>query len=498
VDSGLTPLPDYILVGISLVLLLSVFASKVSERFGIPALLLFLALGMLVGSEGPGGIYFDNPALAQSIGILALALILFSGGLSTDWDGVRPVLWESAILSTLGVFLTALVMSFFAKVLLGFSFLQGLLLGSIVSSTDAAAVFSILRSKSLGLKGQLKALLELESGSNDPMAVLLTITAIQLITQEITSPASLIFLFIQQMTLGAVFGYGMGRGIVSLVNRLRLGYEGLYPVLTLSLVLFTYGITDFAGGNGFLAVYLAGIIAGNRDFIHKRSLLHFHDGLAWLMQITMFLTLGLLVFPSRLIPIAGIGLLLAGCLMFIARPLSVFLCLLPFRIGWREKTFTCWVGLRGAVPIILATYPLLANLPQADLIFNIIFFVVLTSVLFQGTSVPLAARWLKVDVPEPAKPIYPIEYTPVEGLRTKLRELPIPPGSCAEGKRIVDLKLPPGFLIILVARGREFLVPGGGTKLDAGDILLVLTEEETFQGIKDHICRADQEQEGMS
>jgi cell volume regulation protein A len=489
-----TPRPDYILVGISLVLLLCILASKLSDLFGIPALLLFLALGMLAGSEGPGGIYFDNAVLAQFIGIVALVFILFSGGLSTDWNGVRPVLQQAAILSTLGVFLTALIVGVFAKALLGFSFLQGLLLGSIVSSTDAAAVFSILRSKGLGLKGQLKWLLELESGSNDPMAVLLTIGVIQLITREVSSPAGLFFLFFRHLSLGALFGYGMGQGIVFLANRLRLGYEGLYPVLTLSLALFTYGLTDFVGGNGFLAVYLAGIIAGNRDFIHKRSLLHFQDGLAWLMQIAMFLTLGLLVFPSRLIPIAGVSLLLAGCLMFVARPISVILCLLPFRIGWREKTFVSWIGLRGAVPIILATYPFLANLPQADLIFNLIFFVVLTSVLFQGTSIPLAARWLKVNVPEPARPLYPLEYTPIEGLKSRLQELPIPSGSLAEEKRIVELNLPPGFLVILVARGDEFLVPGGGTKLAAGDTLLVLTEEETFQQIQGQIGRIEQKQ----
>ena len=486
----MTIFTDYILVGISLVLLLSVFASKVAERFGIPALLLFLALGMLIGSEGVGGIYFDDAALAQFIGVVALAFILFSGGVSTEWNAVRPVLQQGAILSTVGVFLTALIMSVFAQALLGFSFLHGLLLGSIVSSTDAAAVFSILRSKSLGLKGRLRHLLELESGSNDPMAVLLTIVAIQLITQAITSLPTLIFFFVRQMILGAVFGYGMGKGMVYLVNRLRLGYKGLYPVLTLSLVLLTYGLTEFVGGNGFLAVYLAGIIAGNQDFIHKKSLMHFHDGMAWLMQITMFLTLGLLVFPSQLIPIAGMGMLLTGCLMFVARPLSVIVCSLPFSTGWREKTFISWVGLRGAVPIILATYPYLAKLPQADLIFNIIFFIVLTSVLFQGTSVPLAARWLQVDVPEPAKPLYPIEYTPVEGLKTRLQELPIPPGSWAAGKRIVDLKFPPGFLIILVARGGEFLVPGGGTDLVAGDTLLVLSEEENFRLIKEQIGRS--------
>ena len=215
------------------------------------------------------------------------------------------------------------------------------------------------------------------------------------------------------------------------------------------------------------------------------------------MQITMFLTLGLLVFPSKLLPIAGIGLLLAGCLMFVARPLSVLLCLWPMRISWREKIYTSWVGLRGAVPIILATYPFLAKLPQADLIFNIIFFVVLTSVLFQGTSVPLAAKWLQVNLPEPSKPLYPLEYTPVEGVKTKLQELPIPAGSCAAGKRIVELNLSPGFLIVLLAREGEFLVPSGGTELAAGDILLVLAEEETFQRVNDQLCRNDEGKNGF-
>jgi potassium/hydrogen antiporter len=485
----LPPFPDYILIGIALLLVLSVLVSKISERFGVPTLLLFLGLGMLAGSEGPGGIYFDNPGAAQFIGVVSLALILFSGGLFTEWKNIKPVMVQGVILATLGVFLTALTMAVFAMKLLGFTFLEGLLLGSIISSTDAAAVFSILRSKGLSLKGELKQLLELESGSNDPMAVFLTIIVIQMLIQPPASPLDLIFIFLSQMTLGAILGYLMGLCIVFLVNRLHLGYEGLYSVLTLSLVLLTYGLADFLGGNGFLAVYLAGIVVGNRDFIHKRSLLHFHDGLAWLMQITMFLTLGLLVFPSRIVPVAGVGLLLAAFLMFVARPLSIFLCLLPTRYNLREKTYVSWVGLRGAVPIILATYPFMAHLPQAALLFNLVFFVVLTSALFQGTSVPLVAKWLRVDAPEPTKLIYPIEYTPMAGLKSYLQELPIPPGSEAIGKRILDLNLPPGFLIILIARGPEFKVPSGGTKLEPGDTLLVLTEEKLYQQVMENIGR---------
>jgi len=392
---------EYALIGFALLLLLSVLASKVSERFGIPALLLFLVLGMLAGSDGPGGIYFDDAALAQFVGVTALSLILFSGGLDTDWNSVRPVFKYGLTLSTLGVLLTTLLVGLFTQVVLRSSLLEGLLLGAIVSSTDAAAVFSILRSKGVSLKGQLKPLLELESGSNDPMAVFLTISLVQLLTQPATSLANLILLFGVQMSLGVIAGYVMGKGIVFLANHLRLGYEGLYPVLTLSSVLFTYGVTNLIGGSGFLAVYLAGIVAGNHDFIHRRSLLRFHDGIAWLMQIAMFLTLGLLVFPSRLVPIGGASLLIALWLVFIARPASVFVSLFPIRaLSVREKTLVSWVGLRGAVPIVLATYPLLARIPQADLIFNVVFFIVLTSVLLQGTTIPLMARWLGVDEPD--------------------------------------------------------------------------------------------------
>jgi cell volume regulation protein A len=478
---------EFTLLAFSLLLLLSVLASKISDRFGVPALLLFLVIGMLAGSDGPGGIYFDDAAAAQFVGVVALALILFSGGLDTDAKSVRPILKYGLTLSTLGVLITALIVGILADVLLGFSFLKGLLLGAIVSSTDAAAVFSILRSKNVSLKGQLKPLLELESGSNDPMAVFLTIGLVQLLTQADASLANLILLFALQMSIGAVAGYAMGKAALFLINRLKLGYEGLYPVLTLSLVALTYGLTNIIGGNGFLAVYLAGIIIGNENFIHKRSLLRFHDGLAWLMQIAMFLTLGLLVFPSRLVPIIGSGLLIAACLIFIARPASIFVGLLPSALGLREKIFVSWVGLRGAVPIVLATYPLLAKIPQADLIFNVVFFVVLTSVLLQGTSIPLVAKWLRVDAPAPPKRVYPLEYTRVGGIKAELQELTIPAGSNVIGQTLVELKFSAGFLIVLIARSGEFVLPGGGTTLLAGDTLLVLAEKEMFQQVQSQI-----------
>lgn len=475
---------EYILIGASVLLLVSVLVSKISDRFGVPALLLFLILGMLAGSDGPGGVYFDDPAQAQFIGVIALVLILFSGGLDTEWNRVRPVIKEGLLLSTLGVFITALVVGLFAGVLLGLSLVEGLLLGSIISSTDAAAVFSVLRSKGISLKGELKPLLELESGSNDPMAIFLTVGLIQLVTQPDLSPVNLIGLLVLQMLVGAVLGYGMGRVMLFLVNCLKLGYEGLYPVLTLSLVFLTFGLTDVIGGSGFLAVYLAGIVLGQHDFIHKRSLLRFHNGLAWLMQIAMFLTLGLLVFPSRLVPIIGIGLLIAGCLMFIARPVSIFVGLLPSTLNWREKTFISWVGLRGAAPIILATFPLLARIPQADLIFNVVFFIVLTSVLLQGTSIPLIARWLGVDAPAIPERVYPIEYTPMGGLKSELQELPVLSDSHMAGKAIVELGLPADFLVILIARDNDFVLPSGGTILQGGDTLLVLSDKKSFDEVQ--------------
>lgn len=480
---------EYPLIIVSLLLLGSILASKVSDRFGVPSLVLFLALGMLAGSDGLGGFYFDDPALAQFIGVVALTLILFSGGLDTHWSSVRPVLASGVALSTLGVFVTALIVGVFAKFVLNLSMLEGLLLVAIVSSTDAAAVFSILRAKGINLKGNLRPLLELESGSNDPMAVFLTVGLIQLLTVPDTTLPGLILSFGLQFLIGAITGLGIGRGIVLLVNRLRLGYEGLYPVLTLALVFLTYGVTNIIGGNGFLAVYVAGIMVGNQDFIHKRSLLRFHDGLAWLMQIAMFLTLGLLVFPSRLVPVIVPGLIIAAGIMFVARPVSVFLGLALSKFAAREKAFASWVGLRGAVPIVLATYPLLAGLPQADLIFNVIFFVVLTSVLLQGSSVHLAAKLLRVDAPVIPKRIYPIEYNPVSGFRSELKELTISPRSDVAGRPIVELGLPDSFLVILIAREGEFLVPSGGTVLLVGDTLIALSDEAGFEQVQARISR---------
>ncbi len=469
---------------VAVLLLLAILASKASYRLGVPGLLLFLALGMLAGSEGLGGIPFDSARQAQALGVVALSFILFAGGLETRFDEIRPVVWKALSLSTLGVLITALLVGWFARAVLGLPWAEACLLGAIVSSTDAAAVFSILRSKSISLRGRIKPLLELESGSNDPMAVFLTLGFIRLATDPAAEPFDLVPLFFLQMTIGAALGLAAGKGAVAAINRLRLETAGLYPVFSIALVLFTYGATALLKGNGFLAVYLAGILVGNSDFVHKRALMSFHDGIAWLMQIAMFLTLGLLVFPSRLLPVAGAGLLLALFLTLVARPVAVFLSLLFQKTRFRRKVLISWVGLRGAAPIILATFPLLAGVRDADLYFNLVFFIVLTSVLLQGTTIPLVARKLGLEAPLALRRTYPLEFLPARKTTSDMIEVAVAHGSPAAGKQIVELGLPKSALIVLLARGDDFIAPNGGTVLNDGDTMLILMEKGDIPAVR--------------
>jgi len=471
---------EIILVGASLLFLASVIASKVSERFGIPILLLFLAIGMLAGSEGIGGIYFDDPSLTQYISITALVIILFSGGLDTRWKMVQPVLKDGLILATLGVVLTTVLSGTVAYFVLKLSLLESFLVGAITSSTDAAAVFSILRSRGVNLKPRLAPLLELESGSNDPMAVILTITLIGFITGSASSIVGAIGQILLQLGIGAAIGWAMAKVALYLINRIKLGYKGLYDILLIALAMLVYGGTTLLHGSGFLAVYLFAVLLGKNEFLHKRSIQRFFDSSAWVSQIILFLTLGLLVFPSRLAPVMLPGLGMALGLILIARPLAVFLSLLPFNYTFKEKLFISWVGLRGAVPIVLATYPLVAGLSNADLIFNIVFFVVVISVLLQGTMLPLLAKklGLECNVPPPHK--YPIEIISGDLIKSQLKELHISEGSHAIGKAIYELGLPPGFLVILISRGDAYLQPNGSTTLQGNDSMLALTEEDAF------------------
>lgn len=468
----MSPLTISMLVAAAL-LLTSVLGSKAATRFGVPALLLFLAIGMLAGSEGLGGIHFEDAQLAQTIGIVALALILFSGGLDTSWKDVRPVIKAGAGLATIGIAISTVAIGAAAHYLLRFPWLEGLLLGAVVSSTDAPAVFAVLRSRDVNLRGRLQPLIELESGSNDPMAVFLTLALIGRIMDPTTSLSAFAIAFALQMTVGALAGAAFGRSAVWLLNRIRLEYDGLYPVLTLAYALTAYAVTDALRGNGFLAVYIAGIIVGNSRVIHRRSVMRFHDGLAWLMQIAMFLALGLLVFPRQLLPVANVGLTIAIVTTFVARPLSVFLTLALSRFTWREKLFISWAGLRGAVPIVMATFAMTAKLPYGGTIFNIVFFSVLASVLLQGSTIPLAARLLGVTADAPAGDAERARHS-------DLTTIDLEPGAAALGRQLVELALPDDVLVLLVYRANAFFPATGGTTFAAGDRLLIFTSKESI------------------
>ncbi len=469
---------NIILAG-SVLLIASIVASKTSFKLGIPTLILFLCIGMIAGSEGLGRINFDDPKTAQVLGIVALNIILFSGGMDTRWESVKPVLRQGIVLSTLGVLLTAGAIGVMVYLITDFTLLEGFLLGSIVSSTDAAAVFSILRTKSVGLKGNLRPLLELESGSNDPMAYILTISFTYLITNGDANITNLLLRFVQQMVIGGVLGYVLGRGMTLVINRAKLETEGLYPVLIMAMIFFSYSFTELVGGNGFLAVYLSALVLGNSNFIHKKSSVKFYDGQAWLMQIIMFLTLGLLVFPSQITPIAGTGMLISLILIFVARPVGVFICLSFFKMKLRDKLFISWVGLRGAVPIVLATYPMIAGIGKADIIFHLVFFISASSVLLQGYTLPVVAKWLKVIVPKKtSRKLTSLDMELYDSIQSEFVEMILPGNSHAVGKPIVKLKLPKPTLIVLLVRDGKYIQPNGSTVLEEGDKLLLLANNK--------------------
>ncbi|WPF89407.1 potassium/proton antiporter [Cyanobacterium aponinum AL20118] len=391
-----------------ILILASVFASKIASRLGVPALLLFLLIGILSGSQGVGGIDFESYGVSQYVADSALVIILFSGGLDTKWRQIRPIIKEGLLLSTLGVCITAVLVGSFAWLILGsfssfnlgvngISWTEGLLLGAIVSSTDAAAVFSVLKSSNIRLKNNLQPLLELESGSNDPTAILLATSIIGVLAQGVFNPTVIIFSLLLQILIGSFFGYYGGLLMVWVINRIQLASDGLYPVCAFGLLLMIFSITAFARGNPFLAVYIIGIVFSNSNVLKKELIISFHDGLSWLMEITMFLTLGLLVFPSDLLSNISVGIAIALFLILIARPISVFLCLAPFsKYKQADKLFVSWVGLRGAVPIVLSIMPITQGFEYADQIFNLVFFLVIISVLIQGLSLTPMARFLKV------------------------------------------------------------------------------------------------------
>jgi cell volume regulation protein A len=469
---------DKVLVGGSLLLFISVIFSKASVKIGVPTLIIFIAIGMLTGPSGLGLIHLNDLGVAQLLGSISLTLILFSGGLDTEISHVKPIFKNGLSLSTIGVLITAVAAGLFTYVITDFSLLEGLLIGSIVSSTDAAAVFSILKSKNLRLKNNLAPTLELESGSNDAMAYLLMV----FFTSIIKNPDkvnfwSIIPFFFEEMIIGSIIGVFIGRSMLFIINRVRLNYDALYSALTLSMTLFAYSAANLLHGNGFLAVYISGIIVGNKNFMYKKEILRFYDSISWLMQIVMFIALGLLVVPSKLLSIAPVGFALAIALMFVARPLGVFISLLFSKSDTSQKIFVSWVGLKGAVPIVLSIYPIIHGVDKSDTMFHIVFFVVITSVLLQGSTLYKLAQKLNLEDTSPvAKKSKIIELS--DEVKSDMIEVVIPENSIIASKKIFELGLPINVLIVLINRGNKYITPRGDTVVEVGDKLMVMIDDK--------------------
>lgn len=467
----------------SIILFISILAGKAGFRVGLPALLLFLGIGMLFGSDGLG-LQFSNPHIAQFIGMIALSIILFSGGMDTKLSEIKPIAYQGVILATVGVLATTIITGVFIFWLTGLvagyetlTLPESLLMAAVMSSTDSASVFSILRSKGVYLKQRLRPTLELESGSNDPMAYMLTIILIAYIQSGGMDFQEGIISLIVQLVLGLIFGYLLGKAAVWIINKVNVENQSLYPILLLAVIFFIFAATTLSKGNGYLAVYIAGFVVGNAKIVHKKSIGTFFDGFTWLWQIAMFIMLGLLVNPHELLPVAGIGLTVGIFMIIFARPISVFLCLLPFgNFSTKGKLYISWVGLRGAVPIIFATYPLIAGIENAGLIFNVVFFITILSLLIQGTSVTHVAKWLHLTDEPDRKDEFGIELP--EEIKSAMSEIDITPEVLTHGNKLMQLKLPDHTLAVMVKRNGKFFIPKGNTELRENDKLLMISDND--------------------
>ena len=481
---------NFVLVG-AMLLFVAVVAGKVAYRFGAPALLLFLGVGMLFGLDF---ISYRSVDMTQFIGMIALCIILFTGGMDTKFAEIRPVIGPGIVLATLGVAMTALILGgfvYFVAPWVGveMSFTVALLLAATMSSTDSASVFSILRSKRQGLTQNLRPLLELESGSNDPMAYVLTVLLVGVLSHDAGEAGvwQSILTFVVQMAVGAVSGYLIGRLAVWTINRINLANHSLYSVLLLAFIFFAFAFTDLIRGNGYLAVYLAGLVVGNYKLVQKRSLTVFFDGFTWLVQIVMFLTLGLFVNGDELIrpEVLLLGLVVGAFMIFVARPLTVFLCLAPFRrFSTRARIYVSWVGLRGAVPIIFATYPLVAGVEHAELLFNVVFLATMVSLVVQGTTVSGMANFLGLAFEEKA-PAFGVDMS--DDMKSALTEIEVNECVLENGRTLREIALPEHTLVMMICRDGEYFVPQGKTQLHLGDKLLVISDrgEELENTYKD-------------
>lgn len=468
----------------AIILFTSIFIGRLGNKFGVPTLLLFLVVGMIFGSDGVG-IEFYSAERAQAIGMLALSIILFSGGMETRYKQIKPVMRQGIVLSTLGVLITTVITGLFIWWVSGFSFVGlnlsiviSMLLAATMSSTDSASVFNLLRSQKVNLKHNLRPTLELESGSNDPMAYMLTIALIGFTQSGGMNVWGIIGSFFLQFLVGGAIGWIMGELSSRLLPKLHISSSSLYSLLLLSLVFFTFSISDILKGNGYLSVYIAGLIIGNRPLNYKREVYTFFDGVTTLSQITMFLSLGLLVNPHEMWSVLPIALLIGFFMMFVARPLTIFLCMIPFRrMGWREKSFISWVGLKGAVPIIFATYPVVAGVEGSNIIFNVVFVITLLSLLLQGTTITPLARRLHLDEPLiDDKSDFGVELP--DDLNVNLSEIKLNEERLAKGNKLKDMNIPRGRLVIMIKRNKQFLVPDGTMELLPDDILLIISEDE--------------------
>lgn len=478
-------LVDQLILVAGVLLLIGIVSSKFSTRLGLPVLVLFLALGMLAGEDGIGRIAFDNFRLAHAVGVLALGIILFDGGLRTRMPALHAAWKPAALLATLGVLVTAIVTGGAAAYILDLPLTTGMLLGSIVASTDAAAVFSVLRSQGLHLRQRIAATLEIESGSNDPMAIFLTVGILEILTGDLEFGWGLARLFVMQMGIGAIVGLIAGRLAIRIINGINLAAPGLYPVLAGACGLLAYGVASSLGGSGFLSIYLAGVVLGNSRIVYERGTYFFMDGLAWIGQITMFVVLGLLVTPSELVGVAVPGLLIAAILIVLARPLAVVPLLLPFRYSTREHLLISWVGLRGSVPIVLATFPVMYGLPEGRLLFNVVFFVVFVSATLQGWTLPTLASRLGLEELKAPAPAASLELVALRDVNAEILSYLLPEGSPVAGKTLRDVHLPEGAVVALIARGRTMVAPRGSTELKPADHVFVIARGDTRRAVDD-------------
>lgn len=462
----------------AVLILLGILSSKLSARLGLPVLVMFLLIGMLAGEGGIGGVAFDSPDAAYALGSLALAMILFDGGLQTPKDSIQLVWKPASLLATIGVLGTAAVTGAVAAWVLKLPLFEGFLVGAIVGSTDAAAVFSQLRNAGIHIRERLKALLEIESASNDPMAIFLTVGLLEVLVNDVEPGLGLLKLFVTQMGIGAIVGIAGGWLSIKLINKVDLTASGLYPVLVATCGLLSFGTAAYIGGSGFLAIFIAGVIIGNSRFVFKRSALLFHDGLAWLSQITMFVMLGLLVNPSSLLDVWLEGLIIAVALILIARPLAVIPFLKPFGFNKKEMTLVSWVGLRGSVPIILAIFPLVYGLPNAPLIFNVVFFVVLLSAVVQGSTLAWVANKLKLTEPPPESAAATLEITSLQEVDAEIVEYTLRDNSRAANRLLAEVALPESAVVAMITRGTTVIAPRGSTQIRSGDHLFVVLKPE--------------------